>query len=72
MSNEEGSIDIKRSEDLWIDHCEDFLRRGKILKRWNELPEYIKTERMKEYYIELKRRIESNERSNENKREYVS
>ncbi|WP_081100613.1 hypothetical protein [Leptospira weilii] len=55
--------DLKRSEDLWINHCEDFLRRGFIPKRWNELPEYIKTERMKEYYIQLKRRIE-NERSN--------
>ncbi|WP_025183491.1 hypothetical protein [Leptospira kirschneri] len=66
MSNEEGSIDIKRSEDIWIEHCENFLRRGWIPRRWNDLPEYIKTERMKEYYIELKRRIESNERAKDN------
>ncbi|RHX89882.1 hypothetical protein [Leptospira stimsonii] len=66
MSNEEGSIELKRAEDLWINHCEDFLRRGKILKRWNELPVYLKTERMKEYYIELKRRIESNESAKNN------
>ncbi|EMJ63484.1 MULTISPECIES: hypothetical protein [Leptospira] len=64
MSYEANSIELKHAEDLWIEHCERFLKRGSIPKRWNELPEYIKTERMKEYYIELKRRIESNERSN--------
>ncbi|QOI33590.1 hypothetical protein [Leptospira interrogans] len=64
MSNEEGFTDLKRSEDLWIEHCEDFLRRGKKPYNWEKLPEYIKTARMKEYYIELKRRIKSNERAN--------
>ncbi|WP_426486824.1 hypothetical protein [Leptospira interrogans] len=66
MSNEEGFTEFKKSpEDIWIDHCEEFLRLGKTPRRWNELPEYIKTERMKEYYIELKKRIERNERSKE-------
>ncbi|MDI7187124.1 hypothetical protein QMM42_13025 [Leptospira santarosai] len=59
MSYEEGSTELKHAEDLWIDHCEDFLRRGWTPRRWKDLPEYIKTERMKKYYAELKRRIEA-------------
>ncbi|EMM77071.1 hypothetical protein [Leptospira santarosai] len=58
MSYEEGSTELKHAEDLWIDHCEYFLRRGWTPRRWKDLPEYIKTERMKKYYAELKRRIE--------------
>ncbi|PJZ51585.1 hypothetical protein [Leptospira adleri] len=49
---------IQRQENLWIIHCENFLRKGKIPKRWEELPQYIKTERMRKYYVELKKRLE--------------
>ncbi|MDI7190876.1 hypothetical protein [Leptospira santarosai] len=66
MSYEEGSAELKHAEDLWIDHCEDFLRRGRTPRRWKDLPEYIKTERMREYYIELKRRIKKNESDKKN------
>ncbi|WP_001288295.1 hypothetical protein [Leptospira interrogans] len=54
----------RNQEDVWIEHCENFLRRGRTPRHWNDLPDYLKTERMKKYYIELKRRIESNEHSN--------
>ncbi|WP_017863720.1 hypothetical protein [Leptospira santarosai] len=66
MSYEEDSTELKHAEDLWIDHCEDFLRRGWTPRRWKDLPDYLKTERMRKYYIELKRRIESNESDKKN------
>ncbi|EMK12899.1 MULTISPECIES: hypothetical protein [Leptospira] len=56
---------IETAEQRWINHCEDFLRRGKIPSRWSELPDWIKTERIRMYYIELKKRIESNESANQ-------
>ncbi|WP_036057217.1 hypothetical protein [Leptospira noguchii] len=64
MSHEEDPIGLKRSEDLWINHCENFLRRGWTPRRWKDLPDYLKTERMRKYYVELRRRTESNEHSN--------
>ncbi|EKO51471.1 hypothetical protein LEP1GSC127_2928 [Leptospira kirschneri str. 200801925] len=60
MGNEEGFTEFKKSpEDIWIDHCEEFLRRGWTPRRWKDLPDYLKTERMREYYVELKKRIEA-------------
>ncbi|WP_017863223.1 hypothetical protein [Leptospira santarosai] len=49
---------IETSEERWIEYCEGLLRRGRTPSRWKDLPEWIKTERMREYYIELKERIE--------------
>ncbi|EMF82185.1 hypothetical protein LEP1GSC188_3375 [Leptospira weilii serovar Topaz str. LT2116] len=54
---------IEKSEERWINHCEDFLKRGKTPARWEELPDWIKTERIRKYYVELKKRIVSNESS---------
>ncbi|MDO6395471.1 hypothetical protein Q4554_15440 [Leptospira santarosai] len=49
---------IEKSEERWIEHCEVSLRKGRTPPRWKDLPEWIKTERMREYYIELRERIE--------------
>ncbi|WP_232371499.1 hypothetical protein [Leptospira ainazelensis] len=59
MSDEKINDDyIQRQENLWIIHCENLLRKGKIPKRWDDLPPYIKTERMRKYYVELRKRLE--------------
>ncbi|WP_017850449.1 hypothetical protein ACO1KB_07185 [Leptospira interrogans serovar Szwajizak] len=52
---------IEVAETKWINHCEDFLRRGWTPKKWVKLPDFIKTPRMEEYYKQLKKRINKND-----------
>ncbi|EKN88999.1 hypothetical protein LEP1GSC034_3869 [Leptospira interrogans str. 2003000735] len=48
---------IEIAEEKWIKHCEDSLNRGKTPPRWEVIPGWIKTDRMRKYYVELKKRI---------------
>ncbi|EMO30091.1 hypothetical protein LEP1GSC170_1452 [Leptospira interrogans serovar Bataviae str. HAI135] len=52
---------IEDAEKKWINHCEDFLRRGWTPRRWAKLPDFIKTPKMEEYYKKLKKRIQTND-----------
>ncbi|WP_025184034.1 hypothetical protein [Leptospira kirschneri] len=58
MDNNYEPIEV--AETKWINHCEDFLRRGWTPKKWVKLPDFIRTPRMEEYYKQLKKRINKN------------
>ncbi|WP_004472108.1 hypothetical protein [Leptospira santarosai] len=53
------SLTKRIKEDLWIDHCERAIRFKGELKQWKDCPQHLKTERMKNYYFELKGRFKT-------------
>lgn len=52
--------EIKKSENIWIRHCNQFVRFGCVPKLFVELPAYLQTERMKRFYKFLQKWMEKN------------
>ncbi|HNH02997.1 MAG TPA: hypothetical protein PLP72_25820 [Leptospiraceae bacterium] len=50
------------NEDMWINHCEDFFRRGAQVSTIDRLPPELKnSERIKKYYVILNAKIKKRE-----------
>ena len=54
----------EEAEDYWIEHCERFFKEtGNLPASWKDLPEIIKTPRIKKFYIQLSERKKINDQS---------
>lgn len=60
---------LAMNEDIWMNHCEAMYRAGGRPRRFDNIPEWLKTQRIKEYYSKLEIKIEkrNKERANEAK-----
>lgn len=51
--------EIRNDENVWMRHCIQFLRMGKVPMSFSRLPIQIQTARMKSFYQFLLRKIET-------------
>lgn len=52
-------IATARDIDFWQAHCEAIFKSGYKPRSYSKLPDYLKTEEMKEYYQKLSKRIKA-------------
>lgn len=50
-------VKLAMNEDKWMNHCEAMLQQGGRPRKFENIPEYLKTERIKKYYLNLEKRI---------------
>jgi hypothetical protein len=43
-------LKLLQAEDNWITHCERMLKYGSRATRFEKLPDFIKTDRIKKFY----------------------
>lgn len=41
-------------EDKWIEHCKSFIAKGKSIRAFDDLPNHLKTEKVKQFYLTYK------------------
>jgi len=60
-------LKVAVNEDFWMNHCEKMLQQGGTPRKFENIPDYLKTERIKQYYKGLEIRIKKQGVQNETK-----
>jgi hypothetical protein len=55
------SVLILQNEDYWLNHCEKIFASGGRPSKFERLPQYLQTDRIRKYYETLEKRITARE-----------